>query len=291
MIDNGDTITVQLTNGKSRHYSAVFNTTTMGCLGRMDLSGLKLPHGGTIDQDPLTAIRTLSYDRATKVAIKFSHPWWTTCKHAVTDGGESNTDLPISNVVYPSWNDGPDHPHVIIVSYSWAQDASRMASMVNDVNSAYPHIPDKGDPIVQQCLKDLALLWKPWDTTITLDYLQDLYLDHHAWAWSHDPWTAGAFALFAPGQFKNLYPKFLKPLCGNKLMVCGEAISAHHAWISGALDSAYNAVLAWATANKWKAWVRNIKHSPFASGEGSHTQEIDEEILYWHVMTPEKGQH
>lgn len=288
MKDNGDSITVQFANGTSSEYSAVFNTTTLGCLGRMDLSGLKLPLGKTLDQDPLTAIRSLAYDRATKVAIKFSKPWWTTSTPPIPNGGVSSTDLPISNVVYPSWNDG-DVPHVIIVSYSWAQDASRMASLITALSSADPHIPGPYDQIAQQCLKDLSLLWAPHDSNITPDYLRGLYLDHHAWAWSHDPWTAGAFALFAPGQFKNLYTQFTNPLCDGKLMICGEAISAHHAWISGALDSAYNAVLAWAIQNDYVDFETAIKNSPFGGGSGKNTQEWVEKTFYWHVKTPEVG--
>ena len=289
MTDNGDDITVTFADGSFKQYSAVFNTTTMGCLGRMDLSGLKLPLGESLDQDPITAIRTLAYDRATKVAIKFDKPWWTTSTPAIINGGVSSTDLPISNVIYPSWND-PDMPNVIIVSYSWAQDATRMASLVTDLTSADPHEPDVNDRIVQLCFEDLSLLWRDHDPSITPKFLQDSYVNHHAWAWSHDPWTAGAFALFAPGQFKNLYTQFTKPMCGGKLMICGEAISAHHAWISGALDSAYNAVLAWAIKNKYAKYEDVIKNSPFGGGSGSDTQEWVEKVFYWHVKTPELGQ-
>ena len=51
-----------------RTYSAIFNSTTLGCFGQMDLGGLP------IESDPFsqwTAIRSLSYDSAAKVAIKF----------------------------------------------------------------------------------------------------------------------------------------------------------------------------------------------------------------------------
>ena len=122
-----------------------------------------------------------------------------------------------------------------------------------------------------------------------MDYLAGQYQAHHAWGWSRDPYTEGAFALFAPGQFKNLYPEFLAPLCGNKLMICGEAMSAHHAWISGALDSAYNAVLSLATANGWTDMATQLQSSPFGAGSGNHTQEIDENVLYYHVTTPGLG--
>ena len=42
--------------------------------------------GLSLDVDTLAAIRSLSYDRATKVVINFSHPWWTSL---VTKGGVS----------------------------------------------------------------------------------------------------------------------------------------------------------------------------------------------------------
>ena len=38
----------------------------------------------------------------------------------------------------------------------------------------------------------------------------------------------GAFALFGPGQFSNLYPEVTKPV-GGLLHFAGEAASVHHA--------------------------------------------------------------
>ena len=226
MVDHEDDITLHIDGQVSRKYSYVFNTVPMGCPGRMDLSGMNMSVPcETLDQDPLTAIRTLAYDQATKVAIKFSKPWWTTMGKKILHGGVSYTDLPISNVIYPSWNDGPDKAHVIIVSYSWAQDATRMASLITDQSKSAGHFPR--DPIVQLCFRDLALLWQ--DSPSVAEFIS-MYLGHHALAWSHEPDAAGVFALFAPGQFKNLYPTFLQPQSHSKrLMICGEAISAHHA--------------------------------------------------------------
>lgn len=65
---------------------------------------------------------------------------------------------------------------------------------------------------------------------------------YDAYSWSHDPNTAGAFALFGPGQFSNLYPFLSRPTAESKFHIVGEAASAHHAWLVGALDSAYTAV-------------------------------------------------
>ena len=54
-----ETVHVQVDDELSpRSYYAVFNTTTMGCLGQMDTSGLGL------SDEQQTAIRALSYDRS-----------------------------------------------------------------------------------------------------------------------------------------------------------------------------------------------------------------------------------
>ena len=93
-------------------YDMVFNITAMGPLQRMDLQGVGL------SDKVLTSIRSLSYDRATKVAIRFSKQWWNAISCRIYRG-ISSSDLPISNVVCLSWNDGENSPAVIMVSYSW----------------------------------------------------------------------------------------------------------------------------------------------------------------------------
>ena len=55
---------------KARKYAAVFNTTTLACLQRMDLTGLELLY------EQKDAIRSLHYDTASKVGMKFKYPWW-----------------------------------------------------------------------------------------------------------------------------------------------------------------------------------------------------------------------
>lgn len=71
-----------------RRYSTIINTTTLACLQRIDTTDLELSPTVKV------ALRTLGYDSATKVAIKFDHPWWIS-KLGITAGGVANTDLPI----------------------------------------------------------------------------------------------------------------------------------------------------------------------------------------------------
>ncbi|KKY38289.1 putative l-amino acid oxidase [Diaporthe ampelina] len=210
-------------------YCTVFNTTTLGCLGRIDLRGLEL-HPSQKD-----AIRSLHYDESVKVALKFKYPWW------IVDcgirGGVGSTDLPLRTCVYPSYNlgDGADKPAVLLASYTWAQDATRMGSLVDRQQR-----PEGEDELVELILRNLARLHAEH---ISYDKIKEAFTgEYHAYAWSHDPNTAGAFALFAPGQFSNLYPYLSRPAADSKFHIVGEAASAHHAWIVGALDSAYTAV-------------------------------------------------
>ena len=288
-----DTISVTSDDGnteKTDEYTAVFNTTAMGCLQQMDLSGLEL------QEDILQGIRTLAYDRASKVAIKFSRNWWrdlVALPNALPDkkfGGVSQSDLPISNIVYPSWDDGADAPTVLMVSYAWAQDATRISSLIPPYKPDGPVTPSKSDPLVTLTLQNIAKLFSNVPDAPTYAQLQDMYVEHHAFTWSHHSNTTGAFALFGPGQFRNVYPLFQQGQCNNKFWICGEAISAHHAWISGALDSAYTALSSWLLSIGATPALEKLKKSPFGDGKGLNVKELNETMTYWKVKLGQKDE-
>jgi hypothetical protein len=117
---------------------------------------------------------------------------------------------------------------VLLVTYTWAQDAQRLGSLV-----ASDEIQ-----LLQQIFIDLARL----HPQVTVAQLREWYIDHKSWAWSNDANTSGAFALFGPGQFTTMYPTLIKSAGGGKVFFAGEATSAHHAWIVGAFNSAYRSV-------------------------------------------------
>lgn len=211
-------------------YSTVFATPALGCLARMDLRTLEL-HPSQKD-----AIRSLHYDDSVKVALQFSYPWWIVdC--CITGGGVASTDLPLRTCVYPSYNlkDGSDKPAVLLATYTWAQDANRMGSLINP-----QHSTNDEEELVELILQNLAQLHAKHTT---YERIKTSFTGiYDAYSWSHDPTTAGAFALFGPGQFSNLYPFLSRPTAESKFHIVGEAASAHHAWLVGALDSAYTAV-------------------------------------------------
>ena len=75
-----------------------------------------------------------------------------------------------------------------------------------------------------------------------MNHLSEQYVTHHAYDWYADNTMSGAFAYFGPGQFSNMWPHIMKPNAFGQLYLIGEAASAHHAWIVGALESAVRGV-------------------------------------------------
>jgi monoamine oxidase len=194
----------------TREYSTVFSTTTLACAQRMDLSRAEL-HPVVKD-----AIRGLRYDASTKIAIKFNKPWWII--KGINKGGSASTDRPIRTCVYPSYNtnDPLDSPAILLCSYTWAQDAQRIGGLIGSNGQG------KDDQLKELVLRDLALL----HSEITnLEELEDSFMEMHAHDWYADPHMSGAFALFGPGQFTNLYPLISRPTAAGNLHFIGEGKS------------------------------------------------------------------
>lgn len=114
----------------------------------------------------------------------------------------------------------------------------------------------KGDPKKEVELKQILLNNLTWlhlkhaqlkDNRTTFDDLytkiDEAYIEHHAFDWHNHEFSSGAYGKFGPGQFSNLYPALTCPTADSRFHFVGEAVSAHHGWIVGALDSAHQAVI------------------------------------------------
>ena len=226
---------------EQREYEAVFNSAPLGAMQRMDLRGLNLNWGTK------QAIRSLGYGASCKVGIKFKYRWWVEEESlSITEGGVGKTDLPIRNCVYPSYNltkadaSTPQEkkPGVLLCSYTWSQEAQRIGTLIK-----------KGaDPKAETELKALLidnlarLHSKKSDEYDRLHkMINEAYITHFAYDWYTDLGTSGAFAYFGPGQFRAMYPWIANRNDGNHIII-GEAASAHHAWVVGALESATRGV-------------------------------------------------
>ena len=219
---------------EQREYFAVFNSTTLGALQRMDLTEAGLLYGTK------QAIRSLSYGASCKVGMKFKTAWWMKEPHNINLGGIAKTDLPLRVCVYPSYNvlDDKDKSAVLLCSYTWAQDAQRIGSLIS------PDSPDNEEDLKEVLFHNLALLHSIKDNKDSynevLDKIKEQYITHHAYDWYNDNNQSGAFAYFGPGQFSSMWPEITKQ--NGWLFFIGEAASAHHAWIVGALESSVRAV-------------------------------------------------
>ncbi|KAK7691011.1 hypothetical protein QCA50_006114 [Cerrena zonata] len=219
----------------TREYAQVISTVPLGCLQTIDIDRAGLTYSQR------EAIRSLQYEASTKIGIKFKKRWWedpaVMGKDNIIQGGQSQTDIPIRTCVYPSYGlNCPSAPGVLLASYTWAQDAARFGSLAQGQGT------DADKDLLETTLNNLEKLHG-----ISREKFGDV-LDHKTHAWYNDRYARGAFAHFGPGQFgraydnKSLFASLKAPAAGGKFHIAGEATSVHHAWVLGALNSAWRAV-------------------------------------------------
>ncbi|EIW74476.1 hypothetical protein CONPUDRAFT_113488 [Coniophora puteana RWD-64-598 SS2] len=219
----------------TKRYAQVISTVPLGCLAAIDIPQNDLSYMKRM------AIRCLNYDTSTKVALKFQSRWWEDPKimgDRTIKGGVSSTDSPIRTCVYPSYGFHATGKvsGVILASYTWAQDAQRMGGLAQAKGS------DADKLLIELTLKNLSELHN-----VPVEKFGPL-LDHYVHNWHNDEHARGAFALFGPGQFgqpssgNSLFASMKAPGANGKLHIAGEATSVHHAWVLGALNSAWRAV-------------------------------------------------
>ena len=172
------------------------------------------------------AIRECNYMPSFKAFITFKNQFWAKLGNRQNAGlGVAATDRSNRQIVYPSY--GYDAKEGVLQIYCWAQDAERLGALTDKER-------------VNECLKGIQYLYPEVDVYKAFAGY-DPEVTTKTWFWDNHA-GGGAFALFAPGQFKSLYPTLLTPEFDGHLNLAGECCSVHHGWIVGALDSAYNAV-------------------------------------------------
>ena len=172
------------------------------------------------------AIRECNYMPSFKAFITFDDQFWAKIGERQNAGlGVGTSDRSNRQIVYPSY--GYKAKEGVLQIYCWAQDAERLGALTDRER-------------VNECLKGIQYLYPEVDVYKSFSGY-DPEVTTKTWFWDNHA-GGGAFALFAPGQFKSLYPTLLTPEFNGSLNLAGECCSVHHGWIVGALDSAYNAV-------------------------------------------------
>lgn len=144
------------------------------------LRTINLNHAG-LNVLQKNALRALDYGPSIKIAILFKSNWWTTKLGIV--GGQSYTDLPIRTIVYPSYGVDSNTPSkVLIASYSWTNDASRLGALA---------LKDEKEVLKELVLRNLEETHKHFNYEITYEYLLSEYDDMHVKDWNIDEYSMG----------------------------------------------------------------------------------------------------
>lgn len=168
------------------------------------------------------AIRMLKMTNAVKVALGFRSRFWEKPgPHSQRmAGGQSNTDLPVRSVVYPSFGIDQPGPAYILASYCWQNDADKFSHLTQE-------------QMFEACLRHVVELHG--------EVAREEYLGHGASiVWNQDPLAGGGFEFFAPGQFLQKFLDAREP--EGRFHFAGEHLDMVHYWIAGAYDSAFRTV-------------------------------------------------
>lgn len=157
------------------------------------------------------AIRELNYIAATKIGIEFKSRFW---EKAGQRGGKSITDLPIRFSYYPSIDIGSNGHAVVVASYTWADEALIWDSLSEGERLRYT-------------LMNLSEIYG--------DVVWSEFVTGASFSWTQNPYSAGGFTAFEPGQELQLYSYIPAP--EGKIHFAGEHASLTHGWMQGAIES------------------------------------------------------
>ncbi|KZT10364.1 uncharacterized protein LAESUDRAFT_711566 [Laetiporus sulphureus 93-53] len=218
-------------DGQTKSYAHVINTSTLASLRTMDLSDAYL------DPAQNMVLRQLTDGPGAKIGVKFKTAWWEDPRVMTTFGpivgGQSFTDRMVRTVVYPSYGAGTSQPStVLIVSYTWTVDAVRWGALLAD---------SSGERLKEIVLRDLAVI-HGFDPVEGVAFLREQWADHFPFSWMNNPHTIGAFGLFGPSQFIQVFKNLTRPAAKGRLHFAGESVSVRHGWFVGVLDASWRAV-------------------------------------------------
>jgi len=136
------------------------------------------------------------------------------------------------------FDNGPDRPAVICLSYAWMSDALKML----------PHPPERR---VQLALEALRKIYP------SVDIASHIVGDPICISWEADPHFLGAFKGALPGHYRynrRMYTHFMQehlPAAERGMFLAGDDVSFTPAWVEGAVQTALNAV--WGIARQFGA--------------------------------------
>lgn len=174
------------------------------------------------------ALDRTRYMQSSKTFVMVDRPFW---KELQADGwpvmGMTLTDR-LTRGTY-LFDNGPDKPGVICLSYAWMGDALKM-------------LPHPTARRVQLALSALKQIYPE------VDIASHVIGDPISVSWEADPYFLGAFKGALPGHYRyhrRMHGHFLQdalPEAERGLFLAGDDVSFTPAWVEGAVQTALNAV-------------------------------------------------
>lgn len=174
-------ITVTVNRDETRNYSHVISTLPIPILRTIDLSGAGL---NILQRN---ALHILEYVNDVKIGILFKSNWWTTKLGIV--GGQSFTDLPVTNIVYPSYGVDSSQPsNVLIACYAKGAEAHWLGALATSKHDSY-------EALKELVLRNLAEIHRNLHPDVTYAYLKEEFVDMHVREWTREEYAMGKLIL------------------------------------------------------------------------------------------------
>ncbi|MEY2893072.1 MAG: hypothetical protein RJA98_2980 [Pseudomonadota bacterium] len=174
------------------------------------------------------ALDRTRYMQSSKTFVMVDRPFWNDLRaNGWPQLGMTLTDR-LTRGTY-LFDNGPDKPGVICLSYAWMGDALKML----------PHSTEKR---VQLALRALQKIYPD------VDIASHIVGDPISVSWEADPHFLGAFKGALPGHYRynhRMYGHFMQadfPAAERGIFIAGDDVSWTPAWVEGAVQTALNAV-------------------------------------------------
>ncbi len=175
------------------------------------------------------ALDRTRYMQSSKTFVMVDRPFWKDVNPAT---GRDTLSMTLTDRLTRGtylFDNGPDKPAVMCLSYAWMSDALKML----------PHPPAKR---VQLALDALRKIYP------TVDIAGHIVGDPITVSWEADPYFLGAFKGALPGHYRynqRMYGHFMQdalPAAERGIFLAGDDISFTPAWVEGAVQTSLNAV-------------------------------------------------
>ena len=175
------------------------------------------------------ALDRTRYMQSSKTFVMVDRPFW---KDIDPETGREVMSMTLTDRLTRGtylFDNGPDQPAVMCLSYAWMGDALKM-------------LPHSSEKRVQLALAALKKIYP------TVDIASHIIGEPITISWEADPYFLGAFKGALPGHYRynhRMYRHFMQdglPAAERGIFIAGDDVSWTPAWVEGAVQTSLNAV-------------------------------------------------